>query len=109
MTVLQIFPIEETHTFNDNQAEALVDNLLLVTAKAKNIINSLNTKIEVFKHDLDRVDQYQEDLNREIQKWSDRVRRIGGTPLALYKVKINSDAGFYTWEYPSAELIFNSH
>lgn len=109
MQVHQIHSVNTESQFTEDQAYALVDLLLIVTAKSKNKINSLNTKIEVFENYPEKAEKANMELNSEIQKWSDKVRRIGGTPLALYKVRINSFDGFYTWEYPSANLEFNSN
>lgn len=109
MQVHRIHSVNLESQFTEDEAFALVDLLLIVTAKAKNKINSLNTKIEVFENYPEKAEQANMDLNAEIQKWSDKVRRIGGTPLALYKVKINGEKGFYTWEYPSADLEFNNN
>lgn len=109
MHIPTIHQVDLERSFTEDQAYELVDLLIIVTAKSKNRINACNTKLEVFKNYPDKMDEIQIELNNEIQKWSDKVRRIGGTPLALFKVKIKTFGGFYTWEYPSADIEFNNN
>lgn len=108
MQVHTIHSVDTERNFNEDEAYGLVDLLLIVTSKSKNKINALNTKIDIFENYPDKAEAANTELNNEIHKWSDKVRRIGGTPLALYKVKINHESGFYTWEYPSANLEFTT-
>jgi hypothetical protein len=105
-TVHQIYHFDTEKLFSEDEAYELVNLLVAVTSKAKNKINGLNSKLEYYKSQPAQADIIQFDLNNEIQKWSDKVRRLGGIPLALYKVKVPSVNGFFVWEFPSVELEF---
>ena len=72
--------------------------------KSKNKINALNSRLEYYKAQPDLADTIQTDLNAEIQKWSEKTRRLGAIPLALFKVKIPAATGHFVWEFPSVEL-----
>jgi hypothetical protein len=102
--VHNIFHLNTQKAFSENEAYDLVNLLLAVTAKAKNKINGLNSRLEYYKALPEQADQIQLELNEEIQKWSEKVRRLGGIPLALFKVKIPGDADDFTWEFPSADI-----
>lgn len=103
--VLNIFHIDQNKDFNETEAYQLVNMLHIVTQKAKNKINSYSGQVEYNKRQPKEAEFYQRKLNEEIQKWSEKVRRLGGVPLSLYKVKISArEGGFYTWEFPSSEL-----
>lgn len=99
-----IYPVDQERIFTEDEAYRLVDLLLIVTSKSKNKINGHNTQIEMLKNYPEKSDQAHLELNAEIQKWSDKVRRIGATPLALFEVKIKAERGFFEWKYPSANL-----
>lgn len=105
--VHNIYHFNAQKLFSEKEAYELVNLLLAVTAKAKNKINGLNSRLEYFKATPDKADAIQQDLNTEIQKWSDKSRRLGGIPIALYKVKIPTQGGFFNWEFPSAEIEFS--
>lgn len=103
---LHIFPLNANRVFSEDEAWELVNSLHIVTQKAKNKINALSGQVEYNKRQPKQAEFFQTKLNEEIQKWSEKVRRLGAVPLSLYKVKINAqDEGFYTWEFPSVELV----
>jgi hypothetical protein len=104
--VHKIYHFNSEKLFAEDEAYEMVNLLLAVTGKAKNTINGLNSRLEYYKAQPEQADAIQFELNTEIQKWSDKVRRLGGVPLALYKVKIPTNGGFFTWEFPSADIEF---
>ncbi|MDH5414585.1 MAG: hypothetical protein OEW87_10640 [Flavobacteriaceae bacterium] len=101
-----IYPLFEKHHFDKSEALDVVNLFLAITAKDRNKINALNSRIEYFKLQTQIADSLQMELNTAIQKWSDKVRRLGGIPIELFKVKIPTDGGFYLWEFPHANIDF---
>jgi hypothetical protein len=81
-----IYHFNSEKLFGEDETYELVNLFLAVTGKARNTINGLNSRLEYYKTDPEKADSIQFELNTEIQKWSDKVRRLGGIPLALYKV-----------------------
>lgn len=104
-----IYHLNYEKTFNEDEAYELVNLLMAVTVRAKNKINGLNSRLEYFKAEPDQADQIQNELNSEIQSWSEKMRRLGGLPLALYQVKIPANPGHFIWEFPSVELDYQSN
>lgn len=102
--VHSIYPMNETHCFHEDEAYELVNLLYVVTQKTKNTVHALNSQLEFHKAMPHQADNIQRELNLEISKWSDKVKRLGATPLALFKVKIHAHEGYYIWEFPSAEI-----
>ena len=105
-TIHNIYPIYSQREFSQVEAQEMIDLFLTITGKAKNKINGLNSRIEFFKNQPELSEQLQLDLNMEIQKWSDKMRRLGGTPTELYKAKIPTVNGYFSWEFPSVEIEF---
>lgn len=104
--VHNIYHLNQEKLFTEDEAYNLVNLLLAITPKAKNTINGLNSRLEYHKAIPHEADAIQMELNTQIQKWSEKVRRLGGTPLALYKVKIPTNGGYFKWEFPKAEIEF---
>lgn len=102
-----IFPLNTTQNFNEDQAYELVNLFMAITQKAKKTINGLNSQLEYHKAMPHQADAIQFNINQEISKWSEKIRRLGGVPLALFKVKIPSDVGYFIWEFPSADIEFH--
>lgn len=104
--VRHIFPVNKQNSFSETEALKLVNLLHVVTQKSKNQINALSGHINYNKNAPKTAQYYQEKLNDEIQKWSEKVRRLGAVPLSLYKVKIKADdQSYYTWEFPGIDLV----
>lgn len=106
--VHNIYHLNSEKLFNEDEAYEVINLFLAITGKAKNVINGLNSQLEYHKAQPEQADSIQFELNTQIQKWSDKVRRLGGMPLALYKVKIPTEGGFFTWEFPSADIEFSA-
>lgn len=103
--VFQIFPFHDDKKFSEDEAYHLVDLFMVITRKAQNEINSLNSQLELYRNQPEKADSTQFKINMTIQKWSDKVRRLGGTPVALYKVKIPTlNNRSYIWEFPKSSL-----
>ena len=108
--IYTIYPLHQEKFFSEDEALDLVNIFLAITSKAKNQINSLNSQLELHKMTPSQSDGIQFRLNESIQKWSEKIRRLGGIPLALYKVKIPiNDDSYYTWEFPNASLEIHIH
>lgn len=103
-----IFPLSNDTRFDKSEALHLIDTLYSVTTRAKNKINAADGHVQYNKHNATSQTYHQEILNVEIQKWSEKMRRLGAIPLSLFKVKLSAlEGGFYTWEFPTSELIFH--
>ena len=106
LNVHNIYHLNQEKAFTEDEAYNLVNLFLAITPKAKNAINGLNSRLEFHKAIPDQADAIQMDLNIQIQKWSEKIRRLGGIPLSLYQVKIPSKDGYFLWEFPKADIEF---
>lgn len=106
--VYSIYPLDQDRTFSKKEAYELIDLFIAITSKSKNEINALSSQLEYHKGMPHQADAIQFRLNQAIQKWSEKIRRLGGIPLALYKVKISAFEGNYIWEFPNSDLEFET-
>lgn len=102
--VHNIFHLNTNKSFTEDEAYELLNLLYIVTTKAKNKIQGLNSQLEFHKAMPSQAQTFEGLINTEIQKWSEKVRRLGGTPMALYQVKIPTKGGFFFWDFPKVEL-----
>ena len=105
--VHNIFHFDSSQKFSEDEAYKLLNLLYVVTTKAKNKIQGLSSQLEFHKAVPEQARGYEKLMNEEIQKWSDKVKRLGATPMALYQVKIPADGGFFFWDFPKVELQFH--
>lgn len=102
--VHHIFHLKDDALFSENEVQELVPLLYNISKKSKKIIDALSSQVKHFKNNSDMAEKMSLKSNREIQKWSEKMKRLGTNPLGLYKVKIPSKDGFYIWEYPSLDI-----
>jgi hypothetical protein len=105
--VHNIFHFDAVKSFTEDEAYELLNLLYAITTKAKNKIQGLTSQLESNKSIPGHAEDFEKMINTEIQKWSDKVRRLGGTPMALYQVKIPSNKGAFFWDFPKVELEFH--
>jgi hypothetical protein len=105
--VRTIYPLNQSKTFSHEEALELVPLLQHVCAKTKRDLNLLNSQLSFFKTNTDKAQAIQEKINLALQRWSDKVRRLGAIPESLCKVRIPSEEGHYLWEYPDNRLFMH--
>ena len=104
--VHRIFNLNEGQSFNEDEVYEILPLVYTLSNKVKNDINSLNSQLEIFKGQLDKTNPVNDQINRRIQKWSEKIRRLGGIPIGLCRVKFPTYGGHYLWEYPNSEIQF---
>jgi len=103
--MINIFPFTKEKIFDEHEAYQLLDLFLVITRSSQNEINTLNSTLELYKTDSKKSDAIQVKINLEIQKWSDKVKRLGAKPIALYKIEIPTENHRnYIWEFPNSSL-----
>lgn len=103
MEILNITPFNETRFFTEESLDSLAPILLSITSKVRGEVNGLNSQIDYFKAQPGKADALGQQLNKTIQKWSEKMRRLGGMPIGLFQVKFPKDiqGGFYLWTFPN--------
>lgn len=91
---MNIYNLNESHEFSPSEAEALVPILRKISDSTSKKLTVLNQKLSLNRNNVEA----QEEINEVLQKWADHVRRLGGIPVSLYKVRILGKDDTYTWD-----------
>lgn len=102
MEILNITPFNHARFFNIEDLEALLPVLLTITSKTHGQANGLKAQIDYFKAQPGKADALAQQYNELIQKWSEKMRRLGGIPTGLFQVKFSKNAhgGYFLWSFP---------
>ncbi len=103
-SVVTLFSLNQSPQIKKEEAVSLVPHLLNITRNTKKELNSLNSQLEVFKGQAERRQAVQTKINITTQKWSEKMKRLGATPIGMLKVKISTDQGNFYWEFPHDRL-----
>lgn len=102
--MINIYPLNYSKTFSHEETLDLIPILQRISAKTKKELNLLNSQLSFIENNSPKTIELQEQINNSLQIWSEKVKRLGVVPIALYKVRIPSEEGQYVWEYP--QIIF---
>jgi hypothetical protein len=105
ITLAQISPLKESNrVFTEDEAFELIPLLTIITQKAKKEINNYTAQITHMKANEEKTQELQLKSQQSTQMWTEKVKRLGLTPMSLGKVKIPTDNGIFIWEHPSLTL-----
>lgn len=103
--VVQLFPNKQSNSkMSYLQAEDLLSLITTITRKTKQEVNVINSQAAYFKGQAIKTAQLQNKINEVIQKWSDKMNKLGVIPVAMFKVKFELVEGDYFWEFPEMKL-----
>jgi hypothetical protein len=105
-SVTSIYPVNTRISFRPEEAEPLIDLFLKITRKSRTIVVNLKSRIQYFQGRKDKISEIQDEINQEVQKWSEKVIKLGGVPVSLWKVRIPGvGEKDYVWEFPKSHFI----
>ena len=105
LQTISIHNLRENCTFSADEALNLITILNTITSKTKKELSVLNSQMQFLKRDSEKAELIQIKINKEIQSWSDKMRRLGVIPVSLSKVRIISNDGDFMWEFPDNKLM----
>jgi response regulator RpfG family c-di-GMP phosphodiesterase len=102
--VTQLFTTNNSRPLSIQEAEQLLPIFLKITNQTRQSINVLNSQVDHYKGKPVKSAELQTQLNLMLQKWCDKMKRLGGHPQAMFKVKILTTEGIRFWCYPEMKL-----
>ncbi len=112
--VININGDRENISFTETKASDFVPILMSITKKTKDQINILKAQLEVHKFDNHQSELIENEIHNIIQKWGNKITRLGMTPIGIWKVLIPGEKRLhltkdelpdsYEWEYPASRI-----
>lgn len=99
----QIRPINQDNVFTEEEALKLAPLLTFLCDKAKKEISQIETQISYMPLDNPRRDELQKRIESIVKTWSQKIKRLGGIPENLSKIKLPTKSGFFYWEHIKVE------
>lgn len=90
--------------FSIKEAEDMLPLLLSISQNARREINGYNSQLAFHKGQTKKCEELQEKINLTIQKWSEKMRKLGTNPVAMWKIKIPSEGQDFYWEFPQDQI-----
>ena len=103
--ITKIYRPQDDIRFTKEEANQMTGLLFCITKKTKNDVTSIKAKLQAQYHNKLKVQQYQEEIYCKVSQWGEKVSRLGGTPMGVWKVLIpSSEERPYEWEFPNSKV-----
>jgi hypothetical protein len=103
--VVQLFPNQQSdEKMTHMEAMNLLNLITTISRKTKQEINVLNSQAGYFKGQAIKTAELQNKINSLIQKWSDKMQKLGVAPLSMFKIRFDLKEGIFFWEFPEMKL-----
>lgn len=51
--------------------------------------------------------ELQDEINALIQKWQNKIERLGGKPKGLWLADFDNGEGYFCWKFPETEIKYH--
>lgn len=100
-----VFEIHRKKAFNLEEARKLLPFLFRLTEDANKEVKSLVNRIEAIADKSHSASiTLEADLNAVIERWQNKVRKLGAEPKGLWMADFDNGEGYYCWKYPEVEI-----
>ena len=62
------------------------------------------TKVDQLKKGMGEI--YEQEIGHIVDRWSDKILKLGAEPKGLWLVDFDNGSGYYCWRYPEEEVSF---
>lgn len=100
-----IFPVQSEIEWNDFDVDRLDHHLTAITRTVEPRVKNLELAIKSIANK-DKKKSMENNLNSIVTKWHDHCKRLGTTPIGLYRCKVVMKNGqIIYWEFPKGFII----
>ena len=92
--------------FTLREAKKLLPIVRRITTQAAEKVVPLQTRIKEHPLHSEQDSLCARQIRQIINRWAEKIRRLGAMPTGLWNVEFHNGNGFYCWEYPDEEVGF---
>ncbi|MDP2599376.1 MAG: DUF2203 family protein [Deltaproteobacteria bacterium] len=102
----EVFEWQRSRPFTLQEAQSLLPLVRRVTQEAIDHVEALKKRIEAVDPEPAHRPFYEHQLSRIVDRWSQKILKLGCTPKGLWAVHFDNGQGFYRWSYPCEDVEF---
>ncbi|RME42548.1 MAG: DUF2203 family protein [Deltaproteobacteria bacterium] len=99
-----VVPIHQRKTFSYEEACRLFPVVRRITERAYREFDTLAARLVALPEDDPRREEAIEACQTVIDRWIEKIRKLGCEVKGLWLVDFDSGTGYYCWKYPEPEL-----
>ncbi len=95
----QIIPISQKRTFTLEEAKELLPVIRRITREAVEKFLLLEQKLKKQQAASQAWETVEAEISTLLNKWSDKISKLGALPKGIWLVDFDSGEGYYCWRY----------
>ncbi len=102
-----VIRIKKNQIFSLADAQKLLPLIQRITANAVRQVSDMEHQSQAFSEAAPEQQQIDDDLNEAIQRWSEKVIKLGATPKGFWLVDFDNGQGYFCWRYGEEEIKYH--
>ncbi|MBI4042083.1 MAG: DUF2203 family protein [Deltaproteobacteria bacterium] len=90
--------------FTFEEANRVLPSVKKMTVEAIEQAGSLILQIESLSQEDERRANLDDELNAIVDKWVEKVQRLGARPKGLWLIDFDNGEGYYCWKHPESHI-----
>lgn len=100
----QIFEIKKHKIFSLVEAKEILPLIMRVTQDSVEKVDMIKHHVQSFDLDAFQRQVYEDQAADVVNRWSDKVAKLGCEPKGLWLVDFDNGEGYYCWKYPETDV-----
>ena len=104
---MDIIPLNHKRTFSYEEAQSLLPVVYRITETAQKEVRSLANRLEAIKGMSGvRASEMESEINHIIDRWQQKVGKLGASPKGLWLADFDNGEGYYCWKFPETVISY---
>lgn len=105
--MIEIFNVQKNNLFTYASAEQILPLVYRITDDSSKEVKYLMSCVEALqdKHS-DSSRELQKRINQIIEKWQNKLERLGLRPKGLWLADFDNGSGYFCWKFPETKILY---
>lgn len=104
---MELVSLDCKKVFTKSEAEDLLPLVFHFTEKSQILVKNISNQIKALRGiDQSKVIELENELQLVIEKWNQKMKRLGANPKGVWLADFDSGSGYYCWKYPEVKIRF---
>lgn len=107
LKLIEIFNVQKNKLFTYAEAEEILPLVYRITEESSKEVKYLMGCVEALPDKHNEVSRdLQTRINKIIEKWQNKLERLGLRPKGLWLADFDNGSGYFCWKFPETKILF---
>lgn len=100
-----LITINSKRTFTVHQAREMLPLIYKITETSQVEVKKMINRLEALKEiSSEKAEIIEKQINEEVNRWQDKVQKLGAVAKGLWLVDFDNGEGYYCWKFPENDI-----